>query len=155
MITVSITHCYNTSYHKLLEFLATISKEFYLVNLFRLTHGQSPIVVALKPHLLRQEQQDPWPGTQLGGSSGVPVLYYEFNRDTLNIIKDNTDGLFDWTRWREKPLPEDIGFLRKNGELLLGSTSHEQFAWLNLTEREYKTFVKLANIHDIGYELES
>lgn len=77
-----------------------------------------------------------WPGTRLMGHS-ARVHWYRVTPKLIATLKAKVRGLYEWVL---PDLPEDLGFYWPDGSPLLGTSSHEQFAFVNLSEQEFDEF---------------
>ncbi|WP_218081796.1 hypothetical protein [Anthocerotibacter panamensis] len=87
---------------------------------------------SLKEFLQREFLSSEWPGTILL-SGTAKVYHYTYNSDCLKILAEITDKLYNW---QHPDLPEDLSFLRSDGEPWLVSISHERDSYLYLSEEE-------------------
>ncbi len=77
-----------------------------------------------------------WPGTRLMGHT-APVYWYRVTPELIAALKGNVRSLYEWAT---PDLPEDLAFYWPDGSPLLGSCSHERFAFVNLGEQEIDEF---------------
>ncbi|MGA9721704.1 MAG: hypothetical protein WBQ86_04560 [Candidatus Binatus sp.] len=89
-----------------------------------------------KEHLIEVADQMEWPGTRLMGHS-ARVHWYRVTPKLIATLKAKVRGLYEWVL---PDLPEDLGFYWPDGSPLLGTSSHEQFAFVNLSEQEFDEF---------------
>jgi hypothetical protein len=120
-------------YCSLLDFCCSAAAELMLV-----VQWPSPVIDEvlrkLLPDLLRTEEVDEWPGTRLYGGRAT-VYRYAVTSRLCEMLKALAGGLFEWVAVG----PEDPCFFRKNGQVLLVTTSHERDAYMYLTEAEHET----------------
>jgi hypothetical protein len=90
----------------------------------------------LKPHLLEVIDRKAWPGTVLTHSA-APVYWYRVTPELANQLKATVRSIYAWAI---PDLPEDLAFYWPDGSTLLGTSSHEQFAFLNLSDEEVDEF---------------
>ncbi len=90
------------------------------------------VLEQLEPFLKRKAELSEWPGTELLGHTAL-VHYYNLEPQCVQILKQATDALYSWVQPR---LPEDLCFLRSDGEPWLVSIAHERDAYLYLSEEE-------------------
>lgn len=98
----------------------------------------------MAPHLLERKRSSSWPGTKLIGGEAT-VFRFALSRSIVDEIATAADGLYSW---KQPALPEDLALLRDDGTALLGSISHEQDAFLEVTEEEYRTLT--AEVTELG-----
>jgi hypothetical protein len=55
----------------------------------------------------------------------------------IGALETTVRGLYEWS---VPNLPEDLAFYRPEGSALLGTSSHERFAFINLAEKEIDEF---------------
>lgn len=89
------------------------------------------ILSSLLPSLVIEEERPAWPGTRLLNSTAL-VREYVSSPDVIAAIQSAVDGLYEW----QAGLPEDLAFLRENGEDLMFAISHEEEGWLSLHHEE-------------------
>jgi hypothetical protein len=90
----------------------------------------------LNPQLIKVANQMEWPGTKLTRSQ-APVYWYRVTPELIAQIKTTVDGLYDWA---VPNLPEDIALYWPDDTALLGTSSHERFAFVNLSNGEVEEF---------------
>lgn len=99
------------------------------------TSSQCRAVLArLESFLARAEDISAWPGSQLHSGYFSTRYVYAVNDQVIDIVRAAADSLFDWIN---PDLPEDPHFLRADGATWLGSTTHEEYAWLELSDLEW------------------
>ena len=96
----------------------------------------SELLAKLEPHLIDVTQQSEWPGTVLLDHTAT-VYRYRFNFASAQVLKDETDRLYNWV---QPELPEDPCILRRDGSAWLITITHERFAGLDLNLAEYEEF---------------
>jgi len=135
--------CSGEAYQALLEFVAKLSSTFYLINQFQISEKDSPFLSQAEPYLIEERQTSEWPGTRLQGGqeSSALMISYGVTRESIKLLIDTCSSLYQWSRWSQPPLPEDLGFVRLDGSVLLASISHENDAWLELDEAELSDFM--------------
>ena len=77
-----------------------------------------------------------WPGTRLMGHT-APVYSYRVTPELTAALKGKVRSLYAWL---PPDLPEDLAFYWPDGSPLLGTSSHERFAFVNLGEQEIDEF---------------
>jgi hypothetical protein len=91
---------------------------------------------SLKEQLIEVANQTEWPGTKLMGFS-ASVLWYRVTPELIAVLKTKVSSLYEWA---VPDLPEDLALYWPDGSALLGTSSHERFAFLNLTEKGIDEF---------------
>ena len=99
------------------------------------TRGQEFIREAARD-LAQEEQKHEWPGTRLLVGK-AKVLTYTLSPRFRELFAKNSVGL---SSWMHPELPEDPAFFRGDGSLIFGSVSHENDAFLELTDEELPFF---------------
>ncbi len=94
--------------------------------------GGKWVLDQLAPFLNQKMESSEWPGTRLFGKTAW-VYHYNLGPECAAVLKRTTGALFDWT---QPKLPEDLCFLRGDGEPWLVSIAHERDAFLYLSEEE-------------------
>ena len=127
-----------SSYSRLIDFCAKRCPKCTLVvqRPQRFSATRDHFLETLKEHLIEISKQAEWPGTKLTRSL-ASVHWYSVNRDLVNRIKETTNGLYEWAA---PDLPEDLAFYSVDGVALLGTSSHERFAFLVLEDRDLEDF---------------
>jgi hypothetical protein len=74
-----------------------------------------------------------WPGTMLSEGHSAEQWTFRLTESTSGQLRTAARGLYDW---RMPKLPDDLSFWREDGTLWLGSTAHEQDAFMELAPRE-------------------
>lgn len=143
----------HNAYEALLDFAASHAHVFFLVNQFELPENLNPFLSQAQPFLVEKRITHKWPGTTRDSTLGtaVPVLHYQITADSITLLKTTCTSLYDWQTWSEPPLPEDLGFLRADGRVLLASVAHEDQAWLELEPSEYREFLEIARRAGIAF----
>jgi hypothetical protein len=90
-----------------------------------------------------------WPGTKLIGRT-ADVYHFAFGSECAAALRQITHALYNW---KQPGLPEDLCFLRDDGEPLLVSIAHEREGYLLLSEHELEclpdTFPEINSILDL------
>jgi hypothetical protein len=102
-----------------------------------LSEGARECLLRLEPYMLSDQSVSEWAGTKLLGGK-ARMLIYQASAQLVLVLQNYTRGLYDWI---QPNLPEDLGFLRNDGSLWLGSTAHEADAWLELETDELARLV--------------
>lgn len=156
MHTINLpSKCKGIQYVGLLHFVAERSSEFYLIDPGRIAaNGQSP-VASLQSYLIRQRNVDEWPGTRLGDGTGRDALRSDFavSVQSLEALLRVKVDLYGWSGDTRPPLPEDLGFVRADGTVVLATISHERDAWLELKENDVKLFKSFADQVGLQFEI--
>jgi hypothetical protein len=94
----------------------------------------------LREYLVDEQQKSEWPGTVLFGST-ASVFTYRLDAGSANVLL----GLgSSFSGWLEPRLPEDVGFLRADSSVWLGSVAHERDVFLELSDEEFSMLSSLA-----------
>lgn len=129
-------------YFNLLDFSLTMKGYAVLVSLSEksLNSNGRQCLNDLKPFLYDSSIASEWPGTKL--YPGYSAYVYKFKIEThfIEIIKRYSNGLYDWI---SPDLPEDLSFLRFDGNPWLINTVHEGDSYLNLTDEEYSKLLEM------------
>lgn len=96
---------------------------------------------SVRPYLADDHMQSSWPGTVLGDGSMALVQAYSLEWPFIEAMTTAADGLYEWL---SPDLPENPAFYRSDGTVLLGTTTHERDAFLNLTQAEHSELVEAA-----------
>ncbi|WP_231864420.1 MULTISPECIES: hypothetical protein [Sorangium] len=100
----------------------------------------------LSPFLLDASREKEWPGTVLYADEAT-VYRYSAGEGLLERMKQQAASLFSWIH---PAAPEDPCFLRRSGDVLLVTISHEREAYMLLSEDEMQIarrgFPELASI---------
>jgi hypothetical protein len=92
----------------------------------------------LQPHHVETRRGSVWPGTVLLGSEAT-LLRFALTEPVLEQLLGAAEGLYGW---QQPALPEDLALVRADGTVCLASVSHEQDAFLELTDEEYSSLAK-------------
>lgn len=125
-------------YEALVDFCCSASFEMILVVRDPRTEADPSLrqtLADLSPHLIRTTTTSEWPGTILYGDE-ADVHRYRVCSELQAELKRMVTNLFDWVH---PDAPEDPCFFRKDGSVLLVTTSHERDAYLLLTDGEHTT----------------
>lgn len=92
-----------------------------------------------RPYLLNKGEKLEWPGTKL--IKGRATVYqFQFNQDTASLLGKTTKSLYSWL---QPNLPEDLSLIRSDGTPWLVTIAHEKDAYMELTNTEKNTIVKV------------
>ncbi|MEK7096675.1 MAG: hypothetical protein AAB881_01880 [Patescibacteria group bacterium] len=126
-------------YYKILEMANNYCDRFYFVipNTAQMPETVNHVINSLQPFVADIQKVKEWPGTVIY-SEGYNLLYtYYLNKESEKALKGITNDLYSWT----KPvLPEDLGFLRKDGSPWFISITHEKDCYMELTDKEKGEF---------------
>ncbi len=120
-------------YRGLLNVVPEYCPEFLLVQREQLKLGPAGVALlrALHPYRVHHERRSTWPGTELIGHF-AHVHRFRAEGGAIQILKDAVSSLYAWLT----PLPEDLCFLRADGDALLTTIAHEREGWMNLSDDE-------------------
>ena len=141
--------CSGQTYVELLEFVAERSSLFYLVDQQNIPISESAFLRSASTFIHETSSSSEWPGTKLLGFPGelprqASIHYFAINPESIRLLSQTTDCLYGWLSSEQPCLPEDLGFIRADGTVVLATVSHEHIAWLELEESECADFVALA-----------
>ena len=152
MITVFIGRiCSVKGFKEIINFVAPKSKEFYLVGSPQI---KNPTMRRLKRHLLRTEYQTEWPGTRFANPdpAGYPVMYFQVSPESIKLLLEEKASLYGWeTYYPTQYMPDELGFYRKDGRVLLATVSHEGQGWLKLEKGEFEKLRPILDENEIEY----
>ena len=125
-------------YAQLLEFCAKRCPKCTLVMEQPQQFGKNchQFLLSQKEHLIETTNQTEWPGTRLMGHS-ASVHWYRVTPELIAALKAKVRSLYEWII---PDLPEDLAFYWPDGSPLLGTCSHERFAFVYLSESEFDEF---------------
>jgi len=125
-------------YTRLIEFCARRSSKctFALQQPQQFGRSCHQFLDSLKEHLVEVANQMEWPGTRLMLSPAA-VYWYRVTPELIAALKTKVRSFYEWA---VPDLPEDLAFYRPDGRALLGTSSHERFAFINLAEKEIDEF---------------
>jgi hypothetical protein len=124
-----------SSYFQLLDYCCSVAAEVILVVRDPDMDPGDPIkreLAGLSQYLLGCDRAKEWPGTVLL-SDEATVYRYRVSDDLCAHLKKQKTGLFQWIH---PEAPEDLCFMRENGNAILVTISHERDAYLLLTADE-------------------
>lgn len=78
-----------------------------------------------------------WPGTLLTRGGSARVYHIPINRESVAHIANAVNSLYAWLLPEH---PEDLCFIRADGEDVLATISHERDAYLTLSDQELAEF---------------
>ncbi len=125
-------------YIQLIEFCAKRSLKctFVLQRPHQFGESCRQFLDTLKEQLLEVVDQTEWPGTRLTGFA-APVHWFRLTPELISALQAEVSSLYDWA---VPDLPEDLAFYWPDSSPLLGTSSHERFAFVNLAEKEIDEF---------------
>lgn len=100
-----------------------------------LAESVTTVLERLEPALVLREESSSWPGSELHDGTTATHLVYTLNEKTADVLRRTAPSLYDWVN---PNLPEDPHLLRADGSVWLGSTTHEEDAWLQLSSDEWR-----------------
>lgn len=89
------------------------------------------VVERLRPFLINESEECEWPGTRTVDSA--TIYRFALSAESITIVSEVASRLYSWVH---PNLPEDLCFIRPDGEPWLVTIAHEQDAYLNLTRQE-------------------
>jgi len=120
-------------YTGLVRTVATISHRAVLMtrhyNWFEPTEA---LLERLGPWCTVTEERSEWPNTTLRPPNTQTVHEFMLPPEVVLALGESVCGLYGWGG----PLPEDLGFIREDGSVVLYSTTHEEEAGLCLSTAE-------------------
>jgi hypothetical protein len=127
-----------SGYDQLIEFCASRASKcsFTLQKPHQFERSCYEFLNRLKQHFLGVVEQAAWPGTVLTRST-APVYWYRVSSELTDQLKARVRRLYAWAH---PTSPEDVALYWPDGSVLLGTSSQEQFAFLNLSDRELDEF---------------
>jgi len=124
-------------YRHLLGISMDYCNTFLLVLRHTLGVNESALAVieSLAPFLISRTESTEWPGTRLLDHTAT-VFRFELSSETKHVLGEATHSLCSWT---QPELPEDLCFIRFDGESWLVTIAHEKDAYFILTSEEKTT----------------
>lgn len=136
------------AYKDLVDFASTICTTFILVkrsqSFLEINSSCDEVLDEFESYKIISRSQNNWPGTILCGHNAT-VYYYLLNHKSKELLKKHAKGLFSWIH---PALPEDLCFLKSDGNPWLISIAHEREAWVD-TEKD-EEIEKLKSIKGIA-----
>lgn len=127
------------TYRSLIAVARQQCAEFGLVHQRRSrSAGVIETLRTLKPHLVEINRERSWPGSEMAPGHSAEIYRFRLSEETAAYLASAVVGLYDWSQLER---PEDLHFLRADGSLWLGSTSHEADAWFELETDEHAALV--------------
>ncbi|MBF8984617.1 stage III sporulation protein AH [Lutibacter sp. B2] len=135
----------NKRYKLLITYASEICQEFVVVirhGVKLSTEGQQ-ILEQLKPYLKKSLLSKEWPGTETEGAPST-LYYYHSNEKTKYILLQSANSLYSWVNPK---LPEDLCFIKDNGNVWLYNVAHEEISWIeNESESDIKFIESIAGL---------
>jgi hypothetical protein len=92
----------------------------------------------LQPLVVDKRMVSEWPGSQLADPWAEQLIRFRFDEEAIALICATVPGLYQFQRsW----MPDDLAIYRHDGRVWLGSTAHENYGWLELSEEEHRTHI--------------
>lgn len=111
---------------------------FVIRDSLRLSQKGLRVLNSLTESLLKTEETDHWPGTQLHGGRLAVVNTYRLTPETRSTLVSATTSLYGW---RQPDLPEDLCFWKDDSQPWLVTISHEQDAYFETSKQEIHKLV--------------
>ena len=125
MFKLEIKNVKGKAYKEFIDLVSSFSDKFLLVEREDMDSNDNlkRVLKRLEIALIEIKEQSEWPTTMLGEGAIAKVYYYKVDSNTKNILKEESDSLFEW----EQPkLPEDLCFM-KNDTVWISTCSHEGY----------------------------
>jgi len=134
-------------YERLLRYAFELCSSFVLsVRKEILAYYHEPeIFKRLEPYLIKKLAAPDYPQIECY-SPDLLHYFYECSEATQAIVLPELNGLYEW---REPFWPEDLTFLNAEGQVWLGTISHENMAFIIETHYSQVEFLK----NEIGLEI--
>lgn len=118
-----------------LELLTALTDRASILGLVtplgRLDQRSDNLLAQLAPYRLESTIARSWPGSQVPDWADPSVVHkFIYNESVVQILFRSCQGLF---RWQELALPVNLHLLDQSGEVVLGSTTSEDDAWLDVS----------------------
>jgi hypothetical protein len=135
-------------YRRLISVLAPMAHRALLVE--RILHTNDGVVfggfspegerlhLRIHPWCAVEEERSEWPGTQLLGGATALVREYALSSEVISALQTTVEGLYEW----QGGLPEDLAFLRENGEPMMFAISHENDGGVTLHPEERERLLR-------------
>ena len=117
--------------------LAPMARRALLVERKWTTEEGRRILRQLDPWCVTAAPRSVWPGTRYFGSDVVVVREFTLSSQVVAALQTTVAGLYAW----EGGLPEDLAFLREDGEALMFGISHEKDGCVLLHQAERDTLL--------------
>jgi hypothetical protein len=118
LITFALEHC--TSFI------------FVIRHSIPLDDSSAKIINKLQPFLIQKTEKSEWPGTKLLNGTAT-VFQYKLTTETASLLINFVKNIFSWI---QPDFPEDLSFIRENGNPWLVTISHEKDAYFLLSHKE-------------------
>jgi hypothetical protein len=121
------------------QFLASMADKAKMGFLVSLTTSPSPakeqLLAELGPHSLKTKETHEWPGVRVPASLPPALLHsFSFSDSTALLLYKHCPELFGW---QDRGLPCDLHLRDGNGNVLMGSITAENDAWLELSTSDW------------------
>lgn len=145
MYILSFSVFENEEYYKFLELVYNVCEKFYLVERkeFGLNDIGLSILEKLQPHLLEERFQNEWAMTKLGDGGKEKVRYYKVNRESINLLKSNSNSIKDWIQPNRL---EDITFIKNNHYWFMSCTHENMFDLVTIDDEEIEAIKKIKGL---------
>lgn len=122
------------AYRELVDWASSLGATGVLIRRLdlELSRRGHHLLALLEPSVISRTRGQEWPGTSLLDGE-AEITQFRLDSNALEVLNREATGLFDWC---QPELPEDLCFLRQDGEPLLVSISHEKEAYLSLRGAE-------------------
>jgi hypothetical protein len=120
------------AYKCLIAVLATMAHRVLLVERDFMTDPGKRFCSQLEAWCVSASRRSEWPGTQLMGGETAVVREFSPSSEVVSSLQTTVDGLYEWLGG----LPEDLAFLREDGEAMMVAISHENDASIALRPAE-------------------
>jgi hypothetical protein len=138
------------SYAALIREASHLSVKFSLVLPSRVQFSKAcyDFLKQIENNLICVTDETEWPGTRLMAGETARIYWYRLDPSITDTIGSAVKKLYDWN---SPDFPEDPAFYRHDGAVLLGTSSHERFSFLNLSEVEFFAFAE--KVRDVKLSL--
>ena len=130
-----------TTYIELIRFLA--KRSGYVMFVITISGYMSShcnlVLKRLTSFDCKKAQVNNWPGTVLLDGSSATAYTVPVSNPLIELISTINTSLFSW---KLPNFPEDICFFRSDNSVIFSSTTHEDFATINMTEDDHKAWMK-------------
>lgn len=130
-------------YTELIDLASSICNQFILVkrNEIHINESANIVLQELMPYLQQVKEQNKWPGTATLGRPAT-IYYYSLNNESKEKLKKYADGLYSWV---QPNLPEDLCFLKSDGQAWLINTAHEYMCRIDSDDENELSKLKAIN----------
>lgn len=122
-------------YNKIIEIAGGYCDRFYFVvsNTMQILESINHVIDLLKPFVADIKKVKEWPGTVIYSEGHALLHTYYLNKESEKVLKGIANDLYSWTN---PSLPEDLGFIRKDGSPWFVSITHEKDCYMELVDEE-------------------